>query len=256
MQSMIVSEFFINEYFLFNKDYTQNDLVAQITEKIPSIFNYQFNDKNLLLNALTHKSFAHEVKVSLENNEKLEFLGDSVLQIFVSEFLYENFKDLDEGALSKLRSAIVNEKTLSEIANFYKINCYILLGKGELKNKGHEKDSILSDTFEALLGAIYLDAGYTKTKEIFMTLIKNYEQLAKPIFDQSIILDFDAKSRLQEVVMAKYKSNPKYVSHEISQNSFEVKIFINNVEVNSVIHSSKKKAMQILAKQVLENNQI
>lgn len=256
MQSTIVSDYFINEYFLLHKEYNQQVLVEEFLGKIPTIFDYKFKDNNLLFQSLTHKSFAHEVKVELDNNEKLEFLGDSVLQIVVSEALYKKFSMLDEGSLSKLRSAIVNEQTLADIARFYHLDKYILVGKGELKNKGYEKDSILSDTFEAILGAIYLDSSFDKAKSVLINLIEKYESKVKPVFDQRIILDFDAKSRLQEVVMAKYKTTPKYISKEITPNKYEITLMINDKSYGQLIHNSKKKAMQILAKQTLEQNKI
>lgn len=256
MQSKIVSDYFINEYFLIHKEYTKEELISEFLKTITTIFDYKFNNTNLLFEAFTHKSFAHEVKVDLSNNEKLEFLGDSVLQIIISEEIYKKYQMLDEGSLSKLRSAIVNENTLAEIGNYYKIGSFLLVGKGEIKNKGYERPSLVSDAFEALIGAIYLDSNFETTKNILLSLIKKFEISNKKIIDQSIILDFDAKSRLQEVVMAKFKTAPKYISESIENDQFSITLMVNEHKLGSITHSSKKKAMQLLAKKVLENNDI
>lgn len=256
MQSKIVSDYFINEYFLIHKEYTKEDLVLEFLNFRTDFFDYKFTDKNLEFEAFTHKSFAHEVKVDLNNNEKLEFLGDSVLQIIISEEIYKRFEMLDEGSLSKLRSAIVNENTLAEIGKFYQIDKYLLVGKGELKNKGYERPSLVSDAFEAIIGAIYLDSNFETSREVLLKLIEKYEQINKKIIDQSIILDFDAKSRLQEVVMAKFKTTPKYISEVLDNDQFNITLMINEHKLGSITHQSKKKAMQLLAKKILENNEI
>ena len=256
MQSKIVSDYFINEYFLIHKEYTKEELVSEFLNFITDIFDYQFKDKNLLFEAFTHKSFAHEVKLELNNNEKLEFLGDSVLQIVISEEIYKRYEMLDEGSLSKLRSAIVNENTLAEIGNYYQINRYLLVGKGELKNKGYERPSLISDAFEAIIGAIHLDSNFETAKSVLLKLIAKFEKTNKKIIDQSIILDFDAKSRLQEVVMAKFKTTPKYVSEPTENDQFNITLMINDHKLGTITHQSKKKAMQLLAKQILENNEI
>lgn len=256
MQSKIVSDYFNNEYFLIHKEYNKEELISEFLKFSKSIFDYQFHNTNLLFEAFTHKSFAHEVKVDLNNNEKLEFLGDSVLQIVISDELYKRYEMLDEGSLSKLRSAIVNENTLSEIGTFFKISDFLLVGKGELKNKGYLRPSLVSDAFEAIIGAIYLDSNFEKVKDVLLNLIKKYETKNKLIIDQSIILDFDAKSRLQEVVMAKFKTTPKYMSVATDDDHFNITLMINDHKVGTIKHQSKKKAMQILAKQTLENNEI
>lgn len=259
MQSTIVSNHFINEYFLIHKEYTKEDLKKEFFHLCSSIFNYQFNNKDLLFEAFTHKSFAHEVKTQINDNEKLEFLGDSVLQLVISEELLHRYEMLDEGSLSKLRSAIVNETTLAKIGNFYHLSKFLMVGKGEFKNKGFERDSLISDCFEAIIGGIYLDSNYEVTKTVLLKLIENYERQNPKIIDQSVILDFDAKSKLQEIIMAKYKTSPKYVSETLNNDQFKVTLVINDKEIESIQHQSKKKAMQLLAKEVLhklQNNEI
>lgn len=257
MQSVIVSDYFINEYFLIHKEYTYADLHDQFISRCSSIFNYTFKNNKLLFEAFTHKSFAHEVKVKINNNEKLEFLGDSVLQLVISDALIQKFEMLDEGSLSKLRSAIVNESTLAKIGHFYKLGNHILVGKGELKTKGFLRESLISDCFEAIIGAIYLDSNYENAKRVLLGLVDKYEKNTNDlIIDQSIILDFDAKSKLQEIVMAKFKQTPKYISEQVENDEFEVSIFIDEKKIGTTRNKSKKKAMQILAKNILKNNEI
>lgn len=254
MHSIKISEYFIKDYFLFTKSYQKENLLSEFCSKVPKILNYKFVQDELLFQAFTHKSFAHEVKVELDDNEKLEFLGDSVLQITVSEMLYKKFQHLDEGHLSKLRSSIVNEEVLAQVARFYQLGDYILLGKGELKSNGHDKDSILSDTLEALFGAIYLDSDFETTKSIILGAFSLFEKNIRPIFDENIILDFDAKSRLQEVVMSKFKTTPRYLSKELPGNKFEINLMVKDKIIGSIKHHSKKRAMQLLAKEALDKN--
>ena len=224
---------------------------------ISDIFDYSFKNAHYLFQAFTHKSFAHEVKIAVENNEKLEFLGDSVLQMVVSEQLYLLFPQGTEGELSKLRSSIVNEVTLASLGRHFHLSHFILLGKGEFKGQGYNKDSIIADTLEAILGAIYLDSNFETTKTVLLNLFATYEKDNKTkIFDYSMMKSFDAKSKLQELVMEKYKTTPKYVAQILNENEFEISLFINERCIDSIQHKSKKKAMQLLAKKVLENQNI
>ena len=229
MQSTIVSNHFINEYFLIHKEYTKEDLKKEFFQLCTSIFNYQFKNQDLLFEAFTHKSFAHEVKTEIKDNEKLEFLGDSVLQLVISEELYRRYEMLDEGSLSKIRSAIVNETTLAKIGNHYQLSKFLMVGKGEFKNKGFQRDSLISDCFEAIIGAIYLDSNYETARTILLQLIEGFEKNNTKVIDQSVILDFDAKSKLQEIVMAKFKTSPKYISETINNDQFKVSLLINEM---------------------------
>ena len=145
---------------------------------------YTFKDKNLLLEAVTHSSFANERKINkLRCNERLEFLGDAVLEIISSDYLFRRFSDLPEGKLSKMRSAIVCEPALFECSHAIKLSDFILLGKGEDNGGGREKPSVVSDAFEALIGAVYLDGG-----------------MADSIPLRKSLRDSDSKSYLQELV--------------------------------------------------------
>jgi ribonuclease-3 len=158
-----------------------------------SIIAYQFNDMELLIQALTHSSFANEHGMKkIQNNERLEFLGDAVLEILTSEFLYGKYPDRLEGELTKFRASIVCEPTLAEFAREIKLGDFLLLGKGEDSSGGRKRDSVLSDTVEALLGAIYLDGGLEAARVfIYRTLLKDVEARKRFV---------DSKTHLQEYI--------------------------------------------------------
>ena len=134
-------------------------------EKIESNIGYCFKDKDLLINALTHTSYANEHKhKGMKDNERLEFLGDAVLELVSSEYLYKNMKDMPEGKMTKLRASLVCEPTLAMDAREIDLEDFIYLGKGEDETGGRKRDSIVSDAFEALIGAIFLDGGIEEAK--------------------------------------------------------------------------------------------
>ncbi len=148
---------------------------------------YQFNDINMLKNALTHSSYANEIKLKkVSNNERLEFLGDAVLELTSSDYIYRN-NQMSEGEMSRLRASIVCEPTLAMCARSFGLEKYIMLGKGEELTGGRERDSIISDACEALIGSIYIDGGFANAKEFIEKFILN---------------DLDSKTILQEVVQA------------------------------------------------------
>lgn len=259
MKSMLISDYFINEYLLLNKDISKNDILDNFLKSTPVILNYTFKNPELLLEAFTHKSFAHEITIELTNNEKLEFLGDSVLQMVISETIFKKYPELNEGQLSKLRSAIVNEETLAKLALFFKFEKTLLIGKGELKTKGYERPSLLANAFEAYLGAIFLDSDYQTSKAILLEAIDIYKKESKnDIFSLKISENHDAKSKLQEIVMELYKVNPEYESEELQKKNTKEKFFkvhfkIKDQVIASEENLSKKKAMQLLAQKILNN---
>lgn len=157
---------------------------------------YSFKNKELLVEALTHSSYANEHKyVSLKDNERLEFLGDAILDLVVSDFLYKKHKDLPEGHLSKLRASIVCEAFLTRVAKKIHLGSFLLLGKGEEMTGGRERTSILADAFEAVIGAIYLDTDLESAEKfIFSTIISFMESLSK----NKMIEDY--KTHLQELI--------------------------------------------------------
>ena len=156
---------------------------------------YEFKDKNLLIQAMTHSSYANEKKIEKhESNERLEFLGDAVLELVISEFLFVNSPKLAEGELTKTRASLVCEPALSHCAKGMKLGSYLYLGKGEESTGGRSRDSIISDSLEALIGAIYLDGGWLIAKEfVEKYVLKDLEN--KRLF-------YDSKTVLQEMTQA------------------------------------------------------
>lgn len=206
-----------------------------------------------MLEALTHKSFAHESKSELGNNERLEFLGDSVLQLIVTEILYKKYPNLNEGKLSKLRSHLVNEDTLSKIAQTIDLTNLILLGRGELKENGQEKPSILANAYEAMIGAIYLAQGLEATIQKVNEHYKLLEKVqGRDFFALDSIQNFDPKSRLQEISQRLYGRLPEYKVEELKTGEFKIGCLLNGELVLEKTGQSKKQLMQQLAKETLE----
>lgn len=202
---------------------------------------YNFHDKKMIKQALSHSSFSNEKRFNkLTNNERLEFLGDAVLELITSEFLYQNYKDMQEGELTKLRASIVCEPTLSLCANDIHLGDYLLLGKGEELTGGRERSSILSDAFEAVIGAIYLDGGFTNAKEFIIHYILSDIDNKK--------LFFDSKTILQEIIQGNFKEPLKYIliSEEGPDHNkkFTVKAEVNEEELAIGIGRTKKEAEQ------------
>ena len=213
---------------------------------------YSFKSDTLLLNALTHSSYLNEVKKgSAKSNERLEFLGDSVLGLVVSEYLYSNYPKHTEGELSKIRASVVCEASLAKIANKYQLGEYMRFSKGELRSNGKYKPSVLADAVESLIAAMFLDGGFKPAKEF---VLKNLEsaivESAKYGGD-----DEDYKSKLQEYA----QSIGEIVSYEIISQSgpehnatFEAQATINSIGSQKGIGTSKKRAEQQSAKNLLK----
>lgn len=172
-------------------------------EKFQQIIGYEFKNQGLLRQALTHSSYANEKNFKKHSdNERLEFLGDAVLEIVSSEFLYLNYPDLSEGDLTKLRASLVCEPTLAGCTGQIQLKEFLLLGRGEEMTGGRNRKSILSDALEAVIGAIYLDGGFTNAKEFILTYILTDIDNKK--------LFYDSKTILQEVVQADYTEHLNY----------------------------------------------
>jgi ribonuclease-3 len=199
----------------------------------------------LLELALTHRSFSYEAG-GIPTNERLEFLGDSVLGLIVTEELYKKFPDLDESRLSPLRSGVVNMKALAQIAREIKLGSYLRIGKGEESTNGRDKNSILADSLEALVGAIYLQHGYEKTAEIILNWMK-------PSLDSVLTLGaaLDAKTALQELAASMNLASPEY---EISESgpdhdkSFIATALVGSERFETGQGKSKREAEQSAAK--------
>jgi ribonuclease-3 len=208
----------------------------------------QFHDEELMSMALIHPSYAQE-RSALSNNQRLEFLGDAVLDFVVAEYLYRSFTDKAEGDLTQIRARVVCEKALVEMANSIDIGKYLLLGRGEDMSGGRKRKSILADTVEAVIGAIYLDQGLQCTQEFILKHLQ-------PVIMKTAMGDYqDYKSRLQEIVQARSKDN---VSYEIlSENgpahakSFEAGVFFKDELLASGHGKSKKEAEQNAAEKAL-----
>ncbi len=177
----------------------QGDL-RQIQERI----GYRFKDENLLKHALTHSSYANEHRMpKYKNNERLEFLGDAVLELVSSEFLFREHGRMPEGEMTKLRASMVCEPTLAFCAREFELGEYLLLGKGEALTGGRERESVVSDAMEAVIGAIYLDGGFASAKEfVDRFILSDLEH--KQLF-------FDSKTILQEMIQSMENVELSYV---------------------------------------------
>ena len=210
---------------------------------------YTFRNHELLEEAFRHSSYVNELPNSgLRDNERLEFLGDAVLDLAISHMLMTLFQDANEGDLSKYRASVVNERGLSRVAKKLGLGDYLLLGKGEELTQGREKPSILANTMEALIGAIYLDAGFSKTKDIISTLF--VPLLAK--IDSGKPVD-DSKSLLQEYTQAVYKIRPEYLLLDergpAHNRTFKVALLLGGEIMAEGEGRSKKEAEQRAARE-------
>ena len=219
-------------------------------DKIQSILDYRFKNSDLLEQALTHRSYSQ-----INNNERLEFLGDSVLSLVISENIYQRESGADEGELSRLRSSLVKEEALARVARDIGLGDFIYLGGGELKSGGFRRSSILSDTLEAIIGAIYLDSGFAPAKNTILHLYQDY-LLNLPDIDSLK----DSKTQLQEYLQSKQLDLPDYTVIQTTGKSHD-QIFTVSCNIESLkMHfngtgSSRKKAEQNSAKKTLDQLQ-
>jgi len=214
--------------------------------------SYTFNNISLLDNALTHRSYVNEKQeFPCKDNERFEFLGDAVLELCISDILMKKFPDYTEGQLSKLRASLVNEQALSELAKNFHLGDFLLLGKGEESSGGRNKRSILSNTFEALMAAIYLDSGYEKAYRLITDL---FQALLENGFDQTIYGDY--KTYVQEISQNRFKVIPEYVLiHQYGPDHdkiFQTELVIPGILKTTGTGKNKKDAEQQAAKKALE----
>ncbi len=211
----------------------------------------KFRDKSLLNRALTHRSFINEIGSPTYDNERLEYLGDSVLALVVNEYLFKRFEDYVEGDLAKIKSAVVSEATLSQVAQELNLGSYIMMGRGEELSGGRERPSILANTLEAVIGAIYLDSGLKGAKKFILGLLKkDIERIDNLSYLR------DPKTTLQEFVQKKYKDRPQYEviaeSGPDHQKEFTVRLLINGNEASIGEGKSKRRAEMDAAMKVLK----
>ena len=213
------------------------------------VLGYKFVNKNLLKEALTHSSFSNENGQDLLNNERMEFLGDAVLEIMISHYLFKRFNTYPEGKLTRLRSKVVCEDVLYEISTQLKLGDFLILGKGEEYTGGRNRKSILADSLEALIAAVYLDSGFEKAEEIFLPKFKEFIEWAAT---GKISLDY--KTRFQEVIQRDHpNSKIKYQVYREEgpdhNKTFYVKVFLEHTQVGKGEGKSKKSAEQEAARE-------
>lgn len=217
--------------------------------RFENYIDYHFKNKQLLEEALSHSSYANEKKKFRNSNERLEFLGDSVLSIIVSDYLFNNYKDLPEGDLTKLRASLVCEKALHVFAKEIHLGEFILLGKGEEHTGGRERSSILADAFEAVIAAIYLDGGMKAASKHVLRFIPKHAEKS------NLICFRDYKTVLQEIIQKNPEEKVEYVlageygpDHD---KAFTVNVCLNSNVIGTGTGKSKKAAEQMAAKEAL-----
>ena len=213
--------------------------------QLEKILAYTFSDKALLKLALSHRS------VGAKNNERLEFLGDSILNFVVSGYIFNKFTVLTEGELTRMRASLVQGKTISQIARRLQLDDYILLGPGEKKTGGHQRSSVLADAFEAIIGAIYLDAGIEQVRSfIYQCYTEEFSSLSDSLFGK------DPKTMLQEYLQAHQMALPEYEVTHIDgpphQQHFSVCCVIDSIDKKTDGEgTSRREAEQIAASKML-----
>lgn len=221
-----------------------NNKIKELQEKL----GYTFNDESVLIRALSHSSYVNENHSAGDSNERLEFLGDSVLGLITAENFFKNYKNLPEGELTKLRAATVCEKSLAGFAKQLELGKYLLLGKGEILTGGRERPSIQADAFEAIIAAIYLDGGMEAARAFVLKYID------EAIKRQQSVKDY--KTMLQEVVQRNPGELVEYVlageTGPDHDKRFEVEVHLNSNVIGRGIGRSKKRAEQEAAREALE----
>lgn len=218
------------------EDLTNN--LLPIEKKI----NYVFKNKKLLLNSFVHSSYANEKKMlGLKSNERLEFLGDAVLELVISKYLMEDLPDCDEGVLTLKRSVLVQEHSLAKLAKKLKLHHFIILGCGEKKESNVYRDALLCDMLEALIGAVYQDSGFIDAEKV---VLKIFTPLIEDL--ETIENQFNYKNKLQELTLKNLKSIPKYKlvgqTGPEHKKKYKVHVFIDNKYITSGTGTSIKKA--------------
>lgn len=224
-------------------------------ERLQERLGYSFGDRGILLQSLTHTSYGHEFlqnkAIALRDNERLEFLGDAILDVVVSDILLESFPNANEGQLSKMRAAVVNEKTLAMVSKSIGLQDCIRLGKGETQTKGNQKPSILACALEALIAAIYLDGGFNAVYPVV-------RHLFAPLFaeERDLMAFYDHKTQLQEIIQARWRVTPTYHLRQAlgpdHAKIFEVEVRMNGKAMAVASGSSKKEAEQNAARSAIQ----
>jgi ribonuclease-3 len=227
-----------------------NDIDSRV-ERIQKTIGYTFTNRELLRQTFTHSSYVHEADgARFSDYERLEFLGDAVLGMIVSEYLYAAYPEHDEGQLTRIKCAVVSESTLARVATDLALGSHMLLGRGEMLSGGRQKTSLLADTFEAVTAAIYLDGGWDAVRAFVLEHLKPQMNAIR-----EGMIEVDYKSLFQEAAQRIVKRTPAYmVIHEYGPDHdkrFEVKVVCGSKEYGRGIGRSKKEAEQNAAKQGL-----
>ncbi|MBC8569256.1 ribonuclease III [Zongyangia hominis] len=219
-------------------------------KELEKVIGYSFENAKYLQIALSHTSYVNEVKKGAVSNERQEFLGDAVLSIVVSDYLFKHYSHLPEGELTKLRASLVCEKSLCEFAHMIGLGQYLYLGRGEELMGGRERPSILADAFEALIAAIYLDGGMEHAKRFILGFVKKQVEKEKKVFFK------DYKTTLQEIIQQNKEEQLSYVLVQESgpdhDKHFVVEVHLNSNVIGKGEGRSKKDAEQMAAKEALE----
>ncbi len=233
-----------------NTDSKKKNRLRQIN-KLQSILKIKFRNKSLLNRALTHRSYLNEAGPGARDNERLEYLGDSVLALVVNEYLFKRFEKYPEGDLAKIKSAVVSEATLFKVSRDLNLGSFLLMGRGEETSGGRNRPSILANSLEAVIGALYLDSGMKDCKKLVLSLLKNdIERI------DSMETYRDPKTTLQEYVQKKYRERPQY---EIIDESgpdhlkqFTVRLIVAGKGITEGTGASKRGAEMEAARKALD----
>lgn len=219
-----------------------------MSHPLETVLNYNFHDDQILLRAMTHSSGANEMGLGHNScNERLEFLGDSILGFVTANFLYSTFPDLPEGSLSKIRAELVCEQSLSQVASELGLGNYLILGRGEEKNGGRTRPSMTADAVEALIAALYLDGGFELARSFILRFVLSPDKISS--------FGHDYKSELQELIQ---KEKNHLLSYQLigeagpdHEKVFRVSVLLDGSEIGQGEGQSKKKAEQAAAKSAL-----
>jgi ribonuclease-3 len=228
-----------------------DEAITETPQELMNRLHLQFNDVLLLSRAMTHRSYLNEHPEALEDNERLEFLGDAVLDFLVGEWLYNRFPEMEEGDLTQMRSALVQTNQLAAFARLLKFENTIRLGKGETKSGGKLRNTLLCDVFEAFIGALFLDKGIEVVKEFMNPLL---EVAIEEVIE--LHKNEDPKSQLQEWAQANGYPTPKYMTKNVRgpdhAKVFEIEVKVNSKVMGEGVGKSKQSAEKCAAQKALE----
>ena len=213
------------------------DLIADLEQ----VIGYTFTNSDLMLTAITHPSYRAEQKVQVLDNQRMEFLGDAVVELIVSKALYAKFPNKDEGAMSQMRSSVTNRFPLSNMAKQAELGRFIMLSKGEQKSNGAERESTLCDAFEALVAAIYIDGGFDAADQFFWDIFEKCE------FDlEHSVKSFNPKGAVQEYTQKVFRCRPEYILEKVEgpehEPEYQVILVVNGEEWSRGVGANRKLA--------------